>query len=135
MKNLANCKPSEFLAQTNKIRKSVERWLTATDIQEIRKRVPKYDDKMSADERIKVRNEQMRANLSAIFDAILEEHPAETLELMALMCFIEPEKADDYPMSAYLQSIGELIADESVLSFFTSLASLGNNGILTLAEK
>jgi hypothetical protein len=135
MKNLANCKPSEFLVQTNKIRKSVERWLTATDIQEIRKRVPKYDDKMSADERIKVRNEQMRANLSAIFDAILEEHPAETLELMALMCFIEPEKADDYPMSAYLQSIGELIADESVLSFFTSLASLGNNGILTLAEK
>lgn len=135
MKNLANCKPSEFLVQTNKIRKSVERWLTATDIQEIRQRVPKYDDKMSADERIKVRNEQMRANLSAIFDAILEEHPAETLELMALMCFIEPEKADDYPMSAYLQSIGELIADESVLSFFTSLASLGNNGILTLAEK
>lgn len=135
MKNLANCKPSEFLVQTNKIRKSVERWLTATDIQEIRKRVPKYDDKMSADERIKVRNEQMRANLSAIFDAILEEHPAETLELMALMCFIEPEKADDYPMSAYLQSIGELIADESVLSFFTSLASLGNNGILTLAAK
>lgn len=135
MKNLANCKPSEFLVQTNKIRKSVERWLTATDIQEIRKRVPKYDDKMSADERIKVRNEQMRANLSAIFDAILEEHPAETLELMALMCFIEPEKADDYPMSAYLKSIGELIADESVLSFFTSLASLGNNGILMLAEK
>ena len=134
MKNLANCKPSEFLVQTNKIRKSVAKWLTVTEIGEIRKRVPKYDDSMSAKERVKAKNEQMNKNLSAILDAILEMHPAETLELMALMCFIEPEKADDYPMSVYLQSIGELLADESVLSFFTSLASLANNGTLTLAE-
>lgn len=134
MKNLANCKPSEFLVQTNKIRKSVAKWLTVTEIHEIRKRVPTYKDDMDADERAQVRNEQMRANLSAIFDAVLEEHPAETLEVMALMCFIEPEEVDDYPMSAYLQSFSELIADESVLSFFISLASLANNGILTLAE-
>lgn len=37
MKNLANCTPSEFLKQTNKIKKSVEKWLKATDIMEIRK--------------------------------------------------------------------------------------------------
>ena len=134
MKNLANCKPSEFLTQTNKIRKSVAKWLTATEIHEIRKRLPKYDDKMTADERIKVRNEQMRANLSAILDAVMEEHPTETLEVMALMCFVEPKEVDDYPMSAYLQSFSELIADESVLSFFISLVNLANNGILTLAE-
>lgn len=134
MKNLANCKPSEFLTQTNKIRKSVAKWLTATEIHEIRKRVPKYDDKMTDEERENLTNEQVRKNLSAILDAVLEEHPNETLEVLALMCFVEPAKVDDYPMSVYLQSVSELIADESVLNFFISLVSLANNGILTLAE-
>ena len=134
MKNLANCKPSEFLVQTNKIRKSVAKWLTETEILEIRKRVPKYTEGMDKEERAEVRKEQMRKNLSAIFDAVLEDHPAETLEIIALACFVEPTHVDDYPMSLYLQNIGEIIADESVLSFFTSLASLGNSGILTLAD-
>ena len=134
MKNLATCKPSEFLVQTNKIRKSVEKWLTVTEILKIRQRLPKYSDDMDASQRAEVRSAQMRANLSAIFDAVLEEHPEETLEIMALACFIDPADADDHPMSEYLKSIGELISDESVLSFFTSLARLGNNGILTLAD-
>ena len=134
MKNLATCKPSEFLVQTNKIRKSVEKWLTVTEILKIRQRLPKYSDDMDASQRAEVRSAQMRANLSAIFDAVLEEHPEETLEIMALACFIDPADADDHPMSEYLKSIGELISDESVLSFFTSLAQLGNNGILTLAD-
>ena len=133
MKNLANCKPSEFLVQTNRIRKSVAKWLTVTEIHEIRKRVPKFDENMSPEERTKVKGEQMRKNMADILDAILEKHPEETLEVMALACFIEPEDADNHPMSEYLDSIRELISNESVLSFFTSLASLGNSGILTLA--
>lgn len=134
MKNLANCKPSEFFVQTNKIRKSVARWLTVTDIKNIRKRLPKYTKSMDAEKRAEVRREQMKKNLSAIIDAVFEEHPMETLEVMALVCFIEPEDADNHPMSEYLQCIGELIADESVLSFFTSLMSLESNGILTLVD-
>lgn len=135
MKNLANCKPSEFFVQTNKIRKSVAKWLTVTDIYNIRKRLPKYTDDMDAEKRKEVRNEQMKKNLAAILDTVLEEHPMETIEIMALACFIEPAEADDHPMSEYLKSISELIADESVLSFFTSLASLGSSGILTLADQ
>ena len=134
MKNLANCKPSEFFVQTNKIRKSVAKWLTVTEIHEIRKRLPKYDDKMEAEERAKVRREQMQKNMEAILDAVLEDHPKETIEIMALACFIDPKDADNHPMSEYLKSISELMADESVLSFFTSLVSLGNSGILTLAD-
>lgn len=134
MKNLANCKPSEFFVQTNKIRKSVAKWLTVTEIHEIRKRLPQYDDKMDADERAKVRREQMQKNMEAILDAVLEKHPMETIEIMALACFIDPKDADNHPMSEYLKSISELMADESVLSFFTSLVSLGNSGILTLAD-
>lgn len=134
MKNLANCKPSEFLVQTNRIRKSVEKWLTVTEIHEIRKRVPKYDEDMSPEERTKVKGEQIRRNMADILDAVLEKHPEETIEVMALACFIEPEDADNHPMTEYLDAIRELISNESVLSFFTSLASLGNSGILTLVE-
>lgn len=126
MKNLSNCKPSEFLQQTNKIRKSVSKWLTDTDIVNIRKRIPKVDENASSEERKEAFDKQATKNVNAIFDAILEEHPTETLELLALMCFVEPENVDDYKMSEYLESLNELINDASVLSFFTSLVKLAN---------
>lgn len=134
MKNLATCDPIEFLVQTNKIRKSVENWLTITDIHNIRKRLPKYDDSMDADKRAEVRNAQMKKNLNAILDTVLEEHPKETAEVMALACFVEPEDMLKHQMGEYLMAVGQMMSDEGVLSFFTSLVSLVNNGILTLAE-
>ena len=42
MKTIANCKPSEFLKQTNRLRKVVERWMKDTDIINIRKRIPTF---------------------------------------------------------------------------------------------
>ena len=39
LKTLVTCKPSEFLRQTNRIKKSAEKWLTDTDIFNIRKRL------------------------------------------------------------------------------------------------
>ena len=135
MKNLANCKPSEFLKQTNKIRKSVEKWLTVTDIMNIRKRMPEQmpemNKGMSMDEgkdvlekRQEMMAEQSRRNLSAMLDAMLEEHPDETLEILALCCFVEPENVDDHTVSEYLLSINELLADEAVRDFFSLLMSL-----------
>ena len=143
LKTLANCKPSEFLVQTNKIRKSAEKWLTATDIMNIRRRLPVFetiDKNAPAPERAAViarnadaKREQAKKNLSAMLDAILDDHPAETLELLALLCFVEPENVDDHPMKEYLSAFAELISDKDVLSFFTSLTSLGQIGILTSA--
>lgn len=131
MKNLANCKPSEFLKQTNLIKKSVEKWLTATDIMNIRKRTPELviaKDTMTMEERREVveknnrlTHDQMMKNFSAIIDAIAEDHPEETIELLALVCFVEPEHADDHTMEEYLESISELLTNKSVLSFFGSL--------------
>lgn len=135
MKNLATCKPSEFLRQTNRIKKAVEKWLTETDIMTIRKRMPDLlairedmtDEELS---RVNAENKkrleaQSKENLSAIFDEIADEHPDETLELLALLCFVEPENVDDYPMGDYLKAIGEMIGNEAVIGFFTSLARLG----------
>ena len=132
MKNLANCKPSEFLVQTNKIRKAVENWLTITDLKAIRKRVPVLKEGLSAEEKDKEMEKQVRKNLSAMLDSIMGEHPQETIELLALLCFVEPEKADDYPINFYLENLSEIIADKAVLGFFTSLMNLGQSGILTL---
>lgn len=130
-KNLANCKPSEFLVQTNKIRKAVEKWLTITDLKGIRKRMPPVKEGQTAEDRRKEIESQAMKNLSAMLDSIMEEHPEETLELLALMCFVEPENVDDYPISFYLGNFSEIIRDQAVLSFFTSLIQLGQMNILT----
>lgn len=135
MKNLANCKPSEFLKQTNRIRKSVERWLKLTDVMSIRKRMPENMPEvkagMSQDEveavqkkRQAMMADQSQRNLSAIFDAVLDAHPDETLEVLGLCCFVEPDHVDDHTVSEYLESLNELIQDENVRGFFTFLMSL-----------
>lgn len=135
MKNLANCKPSEFLKQTNRIRKSVENWLKITDVMSIRKRMPEgmpeITKDMSKDEaravlekRQEMMAEQSQRNLKAMLDAMLDSHPEETLEVLALCCFVEPENVDDHTVSEYLLSINELLGDSNVRDFFTFLMSL-----------
>lgn len=135
MKNLANCKPSEFLKQTNRIRKSVENWLKITDVMSIRKRMPEgmpeITKDMSKDEaravlekRQEMMAEQSQRNLKAMLDAMLDTHPDETLEVLALCCFVEPENVDDHTVSEYLLSINELLGDSNVRDFFTFLMSL-----------
>ena len=126
MKNLANCKPSEFLTQTNKIRKSVSKWLTDTDIVNIRKRMPTLPEDISDDERREAMNKQASDNFNAILDSILDEHPDETLELLALLCFVEPKDADNHSITEYIESFNELINNKAVTDFFMSLMRLGN---------
>ena len=136
MKNLANCKPSEFLKQTSLFRKSDARWLDITEILKIRKRLPQLTPvtgDMTADEKMKVvaenkrkSDEQMQKNAMAILEAILDDHPDETLELLALLCFIDPEDVDNYSVEEYLTAFSELISNQAVINFFISLARLGN---------
>lgn len=125
MKNLANCSPREFLVQTNKIRKSVEKWLTLTDILNIRKTLPQIDANASESDKKKAVENQVRMNLNKILDACLEEHPEETAELLGLLCFIEPEDLDNHKMSDLFGSFSEIIGCQEVISFFTSLARAG----------
>lgn len=140
MKTLASCKPSEFFKQTNRIRKSVEKWLTDTDIMNIRKRLPQKEavpisatqEEIDAinDRNQEAMKKQMRKNFSAILDAVMEDHADETMEILALSCFVEPEEVDNYPVSEYLKAFNELISDEDVIGFFTSLVRLGQTSIL-----
>lgn len=140
LKILSECKPTEFMAQTNRIKKAAEKWLKDTNIAEIRKVKPEglekvsddmpLDDRMAALERNKkLLMEQATVNLSNMFDEIMVKHPEETLELLALCCFVEPDHVDDYPMSEYLDAFNRLINDKAVIGFFTSLVALARMSI------
>lgn len=135
MKNLASCTPTEFVKQTCKIKRSVEKWLKATDIIAIRKRIPSnlpaIDKNRPVAEqgdiiakRAEMLNEQALKNTSVIFDAMFEEHPEETLEVLAHCCFVDPKDVDKHTMSEYLGEINDMLTDESVRGFFITLMSL-----------
>lgn len=125
LKNLATCKPSEFLRQTNLIRHKVSDWLTLTDIMNIRKRQPVLSDDMTEEQKREAVKKQTNANFNAILDSILDDHPDETLEILALVSFVDPKDVDKYTIGEYLASINELLNDEDVVGFFTSLIELG----------
>jgi hypothetical protein len=124
MKNLSNCKPSEFLAQTIKIKNLVRDWLDATKIMDIRKNFSQVDKNLPAEERTNAIVNQALSNWSDMLDRMFIDNAEKTLALIALVNFIEPEHVDDYEMGDYLQSISELLSDSRVLSFFTSLVRL-----------
>ena len=129
MKNLSNCKPSEFLAQTIKIKNLVRDWLDATKIMDIRKNFSQVDKNLSAEERTNAIVNQAISNWSDMLDRMFIDNAEKTLSLIALVNFIEPEHVDDYEMGDYLQSISELLSDSRVLSFFTSLVRLNQQNI------
>ena len=146
MKNLANCKPAEFLVQTNKIRKAVSKWLKDTNVLEIRKRQPanlvEITDTMTDEEKETAQNaneiatrEQTHQNLSDMLDAALESNPQETMNLIAMICFVDPEHVDEYKPTAYLKEIAQVLADEDVIDFFMSLMRLESAGILNTVAK
>lgn len=121
MKNLANCKPTEFLRQTNRIRKYVAQWLDMTGILDIRKDMPEVDKNTSEEEKVKAIREQARKNISRMFDAILDDHPTETMTLLGLLCFVEPDDIDNYPVKDYLAAFTDILNSDEVIDFFTAL--------------
>lgn len=125
MKTLATCTPREFLRQTNKIRKSVKNWLTLTQIMEIRKRMPNPAPDEDEETRKKALQEQAAANINAMLDAAMEDHPDETAELLGLLCFIEPDDLDNHSVSELLGGFAEMLQCTEVVDFFTSLMQLG----------
>lgn len=124
MKTLANCSPREFLVQTNKIRKSVVKWLDETKILEIRANKPHFTEGATEEEKKTATIEQIKTNLSEMLDAMLDEHPEETAELLGLLCFIEPSDLDNHTMPELLNAFTEIINCPEIIGFFTSLMQL-----------
>ena len=72
----------------------------------------------------KKQRDQSAENLSEMIDKMLVEHPQETLNVLALCCFLEPDHVDDHTVDEYFECILELIQSKSVMNFFTLLAQL-----------
>ena len=121
-KNLTNCNLREFMVQTRLIKHYAEKWLNDTDIMNIRKNLPDIPDDADDEERKRLLTEQGMKNASAMFDAIFDEHPDETIQLIAMLCFVPLTEIDNHPMTYYMESISEMLNDETVWGFFTSLA-------------
>lgn len=126
MKTLANCSPREFLIQSNKIRKSVAKWLSLTKLLDIRKNLPAIPEDATEDERRDAIAKQVQANATAMLDAILDDHPEETAELLGLLCFVEPDDLDNHSMTEFFGAISEILNSREIIDFFTSLVSLGS---------
>jgi len=145
MKNLANCTPKEFLVQTNRIRKKAEKWLKDIDLAGIRAKAPVLEeikegmseseiaDVMSRNK--KALQEQALNNFSEILDGMLEKDVDGTLELLALVNFVDPKDVDNHSMAEYLTNVTELIQDEAVIGFFTSLMRLVQSNSSSVAKK
>ena len=138
-KNLANCNPEEFLEQTYLIMGSAEKFMKVNDILNIHTRkveglqeIP-TDDEEEADrvrkENAKKITAQRMKNVKDLLTSMLHTNKKETLELLAISCFIEPEDINQYSMPFFLRNVGEMISDKDVLAFFTSLAQLEQTGI------
>lgn len=121
-KNLTNCNLKEFMVQTRLIKHHVEKWIKETDIMNIRKNMPAIPDDADDEERKKLLTEQGMKNASAMFDAIFDEHPDETVEMIALLCFVPLSEIDNHPMTYYMESVTEMLNDNTVWDFFISLA-------------
>ena len=140
MKNLANCTPREFTAQTALMADALEKWIKLTDIINVRRKIPDLppvpklgndaspEQTQARDRVIKERNliikKAATENFFQILRAAFKEHPEETLEVVAYACFIPFDEIDDYKMTDLLRSITEMIKDEDVLDFFVSLKEL-----------
>lgn len=121
-KNLANCNLKEFMVQTRLIKHHVEKWLTETDIMNIRKNMPDIPDDIDDEEKKELLTDQAMKNISAMFDAIFDEHPDDTITLIALLCFVPENEVEEHPMTYYMQSITEMLMEKTVWDFFISLA-------------
>lgn len=140
-KNLANCTPDEFLDQSFLIMNAAEKFMKVNDILGIRSRkveglqeIPK-DNEEEADrilrENAKKITAQRMKNVKDLLTSMMHTHKSETLELLALSCFIDPAEINNYTMPFFLRNVGEMISNQDVLAFFTSLAEVEQTGIFS----
>lgn len=134
MKNLATCKPSEFVAQTAKIRTAVANWLDVTDFFKIRNERPAYkvlpenatpEDKYNViHANAEIKRNHVIKNINMILDNMLAKHPQETLEILALCCFVDPAQVDEHTIDEYFECVMDIFQSKAVLRFFSLLAQL-----------
>lgn len=143
MKNLAKATPTEFMTQTAKMAKCLEKWIEVIDLDGLKKKYMvepiSFPEGMSKEDKIKAyadyKREVSKKALGfalSIIETMFAEHPQETGEILALSCFVEPEEFETYQIRDYMREISDLLTDECVVGFFTSLVQ---SGLLRISKK
>lgn len=140
-KNLANCTTEEFLDQSYLIMDAAEKFMKVNDILGIRSRKVEGLQEIPTDneeeaERVRRENAkkitaQRMKNVKDLLTSMMHTHKKETLELLAISCFIDPADVNNYTMPYFLRNVGEMISNQDVLAFFTSLADVEQTGIFS----
>lgn len=141
MKTLANCTDEEALVQFNKVRKLINEWCDATDIINIRKRLPAFETiPANADidqvQQINEKNDRLRReqglkNLGAILDSALEANRELTLKVIRVCCFRDPDD-NTLKFIDLLHAANDIISNREIINFFIYTTDLGKNLGLTL---
>ena len=124
MKTLANCAPVEFLRQTNKIRHQAGALLKKSGVLEIRKQQPSFTGQETEEEKKEKITSQAKKNLDEMMDALLEKDPESTVQLLGMLCFMEPEEALAANGMERFNVAMELLNSKAVLGFLSSLMNL-----------
>lgn len=134
MKSLATCNPSEFFKQTILLSNKIAKWFNDSKIFEIRAKTPKYitaSPDSTPEERAdiirknaEIEKKQALENFIELINNMFDANAKETLEILALCCFVEPEHVNDYPMTEYLGCIMDMFEDENVSRFFSFAAQI-----------
>lgn len=141
IKSLANCTDEEGLVQFNKARKIINEWCTATDIANIKKRLPvleiipqgtdKEQARLIKEKNDKAMQEQGMKNLNAILDAALETNRDLTLKVIRVCCFRDPDDSS-LKFTELLAVVNDMISNKEILDFFIYTTNLGKSLGLTL---
>ena len=118
MKTLANCKLTEFCAQTDICASEIERLMKSIDFKSVLEEFrSKYSD-TEADE------ETTRGLISDVFRKLLRDHPEEVVKLIASLAFMTYDEAEELSPVDALNVLLECMFSERVVDFFLSLKKL-----------
>lgn len=126
MRTIANLTGPEFLRAINNTRHAVEKLLSVTGVLKIRKNVPTFTGKETAEERKELERAQVKKNLNDMLDSLLETHPEETYECIMALC-VRDEGEPEPDGVELIMAAFSLISDKRVLDF---LLQLGKSGLL-----
>ena len=121
MKTLANCSPTEFLRQTNKIRHECSGFLKKSGVLEIRKRQPELTGKETEEELKEKNMAQVKKNLDAMLDVLLDTNAEGAAEMLRLMCIFEPGEEETLTGMELLRVGMDVLSDKAVIDFLLFL--------------
>lgn len=118
MKTLMNCNAKEFLVQTNKMRKKVEKLVKAIDFDGISANFSGIVETATAKEKVK----KIYPILSNIMDICFEKDVDTVLEIVAMARFEDVAETEKLEPNEIMNFVQEMIQSERVINFFTSSA-------------